>query len=154
MADAEESKLFQPEHIVPERCRALMWNRGRGKLQCARKHLLGRDLCRWCEASDAPYGRVRGPIPAKIMEKFRKKALRSEGLSKQWYARHLMWEQASKMVPELEDLNEMDDRGQYKLTDEQYEKCLKRIQEHIQNIRPEKVRSMKWARGSEGVMIA
>ena len=35
LADAEESKFFQPEHIVPDRCRALMWNRGRDIAVCS-----------------------------------------------------------------------------------------------------------------------
>ena len=77
----------------------------------------GRDLCVRCDSTQAPYGRVRGPIPARIISEFRQKALRPEGQSKQWYARHLMWLYASEEVPALQDLNELDDQGQFRLTD-------------------------------------
>ena len=40
-----------------------------------------------------------------------------------------MWKYASEMVPDLESLNEVDGRGQYKLNDELYERCLTTTQE-------------------------
>ena len=35
------------------------------------------------------------------------------------------------MVPELECLNELDERGEYRLNDELYERCLRKIQENL-----------------------
>ena len=132
MADADEARLYQPGEVDEARCQALMWNHGRGKLQCSRAPLKGRELCRRCDSLQAKYGRVRGPIPAKILGRFRQKALKGGGESKQWYARHLMWACASELVPELEDLNELDEDGRYRLTDELYERCLAKIQVYIQ----------------------
>ena len=129
MVSAEEALQFQPAYVDETRCRALMWNRGCGKLQCSRQPLRGRDLCGLHLA--APHGRVRGPIPLKKMEEFRKRALKPVKESRQWYSRHLMWMYASEMVPELEYLNERDERDQYKLNDELYERCLKKTQDYM-----------------------
>ena len=92
--DAQEVLMHQPDEVNAGRCRALMWNGGRGKLQCSRKPLRGRELCSRCEADSTPYGKVRGAIPARVMKLFREKALTPTRKSKQWYARHLMWAHA------------------------------------------------------------
>ena len=123
-------KEFQPVEIDEQRCQALVWNHGLGKLQCSRRPLRGRDLCRNHE--NAPHGRVRGPMPEKKLDQFRKAALQPVKESKQWYSRHLMWAYASEMVPGLEALNELDERGQYRLNDEMYERCLRRIQMNLE----------------------
>ena len=39
-----------------------------------------------------------------------------------------MWAYASKLIPDLGSLNELDNRGQYRLDDESYEECLRQIQ--------------------------
>ena len=127
----QEALMYQPDEVDAGRCRALMWNGGRGRLQCSRKPLRGRELCGRCEAESTPYGKVRGAIPARVMKLFREKALKPARESKQWYARHLMWAHASAMVPELENLNDVDEDGRYKLTDEQYARCLQKIQEYV-----------------------
>ena len=41
--DAQEVLMHQPDEVNAGRCRALMWNGGRGKLQCSRKPLRGRN---------------------------------------------------------------------------------------------------------------
>ena len=133
LADEDESRQFQPALVDEGRCKALMWNRGRGQLQCSRKPLRGTDLCK--SHQRPAHGRVRGAIPAKKLEEFRKFALKPEKESKQWYARHLMWAYASELAKEnnirLENLNEVDRAGQYKLTDELYERALRKLQEYI-----------------------
>ena len=131
MAHANDNAIFMhclpryPEEVDETRCRALMWNRGFGKLQCCNPVPRGQELCR--VHTQAPHGKVRGPIPEQKLNEFRKRALKPGKDSKQWYARHLMWAYASKMSPMLEYLNEVDDRGQYKLSDMQYEQCLKQM---------------------------
>ena len=144
MADAEEARAFQPEEVDEARCQALMWNHGYGKLQCGRKPLRGRDLCGVHQ--QAPHGKVRGPIPEKKLDEFRKRLLRPAKESKQWYARHLMWAYASEMVPDLEHLSEVDDAGQYKLTDELNERCLKKMQENVEKHKSREAK--KYERGA------
>ena len=94
----------------------------------------------------APHGRVRGPIPQQKMEEFRKRALRPAKESKQWYSRHLMWQYASDMVAGLEYLNECNDADQFKLNDEQYERCLKKVQEYVEKNKGSQAR--KYERGA------
>ena len=43
-----------------------------------------------------------------------------------------MWHYASEMEPDLKFLSEVDERGQYKLSDEKYERCLWKIQQYVQ----------------------
>ena len=92
--DAQELLMHQPDEVNAGRCRALMWNGGRRKLQCCRKPLRGRELWSRCEADSTPYGKMRGAIPARVMKLFREKALTPTRKSTQWYARHLRWAHA------------------------------------------------------------
>ena len=117
------------EAVDESLCRALMWNRGFGKLQCSRKPLRGLDVCGMHR--QAPHGKVRGPIPQKKLNEFRKRALNPAKDSKQWYSRHLMWQYASETVPALEYLNERTEQGAFKVNDEAYERCLKKVQEYL-----------------------
>ena len=65
--------------------------------------------------------------------------------SPQWYARHLMWHYASQLRPDLEYVNETDDerprneRGEkvFKLKKDEYEQCLRRINENLKYHWPE-----------------
>ena len=75
MANAAESREFQPDEVDELRCQALVWNHGQGRLQCSRRPLPGKDLCRG-HNSVLPCGRVRGPIPAKKLVAFRSAALK------------------------------------------------------------------------------
>ena len=75
--------------------------------------------------------RCEARSPQEKLTEFRKRLLNPAKDSKQWYARHLMWAYASEEVPGLEYLNEVDARGQFVLTDEVYERCLKRLQEDV-----------------------
>ena len=93
---------------------------------------------------------MRGPIPQKKFEQFKKAALNPRE-SVQWYSRHLMWHYASEMVrgqggAELEYLNEKDAEGRYKLTDQMYEACLKRMQQNLEAHR--KREGHKYKRGA------
>ena len=131
MADASEAREFQPVDVDESLCQALLCNRGFGKMQCGYRPLKGSDLCKKHVRYGAPHGKVRGPIPQKKFEEFKKVALNPKE-SVQWYSRHLMWQYASEMVrgqggAELEYLNEKDAEGRYKLTDQMYEACLKRM---------------------------
>ncbi|MGB1607962.1 MAG: hypothetical protein ACPIOQ_85325, partial [Promethearchaeia archaeon] len=110
--------------MIAGKCMALKWNGGIGCLQCDRKPMSGSDLC-GMHHPDPAHGRVRGPIPAKKMEEFRKKALKpaKSSSSRRWYARHLMWAFAAKMAPEIETL-----QG---LSQGQYEACLAQTDTHI-----------------------
>ena len=80
-ADVQEALMYQPDEVDAGRCRALMWNGGRGRLQCSRKPLRGRELCGRCEAESTPYGKVRGAIPERILKLFREKALNAQRAS-------------------------------------------------------------------------
>ena len=122
VADAEAARTYQPVAVDASRCQALMWNRGYGKLQCGKPPESGSDLCK--QHQRAPHGKVRGPIPEKKLAEFAAAALKPAKESVQWYARHLMWAYASKMSPTLECLSDMDESGNYKLTDIEYERCL------------------------------
>ena len=133
MADAEESKVFQPAYVDLNLCQALIWNKGNGRLQCNHRPEVGSDLCTAHRRRGAPHGRVQGAIPYKKFEEFKKAALKPKE-SVQWYARHLMWYYASETVAKetgavLEGLNEVDATGGWKLTDQMYEACLKKMQE-------------------------
>jgi hypothetical protein len=141
MVDDEQAREYQPSDVDEERCKALMYNDGYGRLQCSRKPLPGKDLCGNHARYGAPHGRVRGPMPLKKYTEFKHAATkpRSEK-TKKWYARHLMWQIASKHYhaevvkqgggSELENLHETEN-GQYKFTDEMYKKCLDKVHDHI-----------------------
>ena len=121
MADSVEARQFQPADVDESLCQALLYNKGFGKLQCAHRREKGSDLCGFHKRKGASHGRVRGPIPQKKFEEFKKAALNPKE-SVQWYSRHLMWRYASEMVQgqggaELEYLNEKGAEGRYKLTD-------------------------------------
>ena len=44
-----------------------------------------------------------------------------------------MWQYASEMVAGLEYLNERNDADEFKVNDEQYERCLKKVREYVEN---------------------
>ena len=60
---------FQPLVVQEQNCQALMWNQGRGCMQCCLLPMPGSRLCK--KHKNAPHGEVRGPIPAKKLELFR-----------------------------------------------------------------------------------
>ena len=115
---AREAMAFQPATVDDTKCLALLYNSGRGRLQCGHARKPGQLYCgRHC--ARRPHGAVRGPIPAQKMQLFTDKVLRPEKASNQWYARHLMWMYALEEDPELEHLRD--------LGPEQYESCLKKL---------------------------
>ena len=57
-----------------------------------------------------------------------------------------MWGYASGMVTGLGYLNECNETGQFKLNDEQYERCLKKVQEYVENNKGREAR--KYERGA------
>ena len=133
--DAEESLQFQLKEVLAGKCMALKWNHGRGQLQCENDPMPGKDLCR--AHRNCTHGRVRGAIPFKKLNEFRKRALQPEKESDQWYARHLMWSYALAAEPSIEYLHE--------LSDANYEKCLQSIQVHL---RTNKSLQGKYERGA------
>ena len=152
MTTAEEAREFQPEAVDEERCKALVWNAGAGKLQCSYKPLKGKDLC-WKHEKKLAHGRVRGPIPMKKYEEFKVKALEKEKASKQWYSRHLMWNYASELKPDLNFLNEQDERGQYKLTDAEYERCLWKMQQYMEKHKKKLIGPRFWCEWGGGLPL-
>ena len=98
--DVKEALLFQPADVDPGLRMALLWNCGRGQMQCLRKPLRGTNLCG--QHVSPSHGLVRGALPAKKMAEFRRAVLKPAKETKQWYARHLMWAYASEAVPDLE----------------------------------------------------
>ena len=117
----EAALQFQPLVVEEKDCQALMWNLGRGRMQCRRLPLPGTRLCK--HHKTAAHGEVRGPIPANKLEQFRKEFLKPEKDSKQWYARYLMWGVASQISPDISSLSD--------LTPEQYEVCLRKVNVYV-----------------------
>ena len=137
--ETEAALQFQPLVIDEENCRALLWNRGRGRLQCCFWPMPGTRLCK--KHQSAPHGEVRGPIPMKKLELFRKEFLKPEKDSKQWYARYHMWGVAAKIFPDINSLN--------CLTPEHYEVCLRNVNDHVKNILTAKLKQGVGVRGIE-----
>ena len=129
----EESALYQPAYIDPEKCRALLWGGGYGRLQCGKKPEKGSDICGAHRRSGCPRGRATGPIPEEKLNEFGKQALKGEQPSKQFYSRQLMWHYAKELRSDLHFLTEVDEKGQWKLSDAEYELCLKRMQDNLGN---------------------
>ena len=119
--ETEAALQFQPLVVDEEKCRALQWNRGRGRLQCCRLPLPGTRLCKMHKT--AAHGEVRGPIPMKKLQLFRQEFLKPEKDSKQWYARSLMWGVAANIAPDITSLSG--------LTPEQYEVCLRKVSDYV-----------------------
>ena len=94
---AEAARQFQPSAVDPSTCQALLWNGGRGRLQCQLLPMTGTRLCK--RHQKAPHGEVRGPIPAKKFDQFCAQALKPYKDSKQWYSRYLMWAAAAEIAP-------------------------------------------------------
>ena len=120
----EEALQFQPLEVDSSLCQALMWNGGQGQLQCCWPPEFGKQLCG--RHRNAPHGRVRGPIPPAKLRLFREKALKGNVVSKQFYTRQLMWAFATKVAPDAQYLKD--------LTDQEYELCLKKVQQHVQMV--------------------
>jgi hypothetical protein len=118
----KESRLYQPELVDKECCQALLFNEGRGRLQCSHKPAASSDVC---GVHRFPrHGRVRGAIPADKLEEFRRAALRPEKPSSKYYARHLMWHFASQVRSDVDSLGD--------LTGAEYEQCLQKLHKHVQ----------------------
>ena len=63
LSDAEKAAAavqFQPLVVQEQNCQALLWNQGRGRVQCRLLPMPGTRLCR--QHKNAPHGEVRGPI--------------------------------------------------------------------------------------------
>ena len=90
------------------KCQALVWNRGRGKVQCGGKPLVGCDLCA-THSKRLLCGRVTGPLPHEVLEKFWRSALSIKQEDQRWYSRHLMWQYALQEKPSIENLADLDE---------------------------------------------
>ena len=93
MASEGESKRFQPAYVDPDRCQALEWGGGWGRVQCKHPKKAVLDFC-GRHAKNCSHGRVTGRIPQYQVDKFKREADKPEKASKQWFSRHLMWEYA------------------------------------------------------------
>ena len=113
-----EALAFQPVSVDESKCLALLYNHGRGRLQCDKVRTPGQKYC-GMHCKGRAHGDVRGPIPAEKLQLFMDKALKPEKASSQWYARHLMWACALEDNPAIENLQDLD-MGQY-------ENCLKKL---------------------------
>ena len=123
------------------KCQALVCNGWLGRKQCSKRPVPGSDLCghhvRWF-AKGKGCGRVTGAIPWEALRQFKNKASKiskskSESVSQQWYARHLMWAYASQEESELQDLSERDAQGDWVLDKVAYERCLQKIHANLEN---------------------
>ena len=119
----EESKPFLPLSVDKSRCLALLWNGGRGQLQCANPAVMG-SFCRVHRACRS-HGTVDGsePIPRRKLDLFRERLGKPRGRGGHWYARHLMWHFAVSIAPDAEYLTD--------LSAEQYEQCLQKVHTYV-----------------------
>ncbi len=131
LASEAESRQFQPDYVDEDRCKGLASGGGWGREQCRFRPKTGGDVCGKCARYGCPHGRVRGPIPAGALDKFKEFALKANKPSKHWYARHAMWDVASKMKPELKSLCEVDEHKRFVLTNSEYEQCLKQVHDNL-----------------------
>ena len=90
------------------------------------------DLC-GRHAKNCSHGRVTGRIPQYQVDKFKREADKPEKASKQWFSRHLMWKYAREVCPGLTSLTELDERGQFRLTDALYEQCLAMLNANLRS---------------------
>ena len=139
MCDPAEAKEYQPVTVESGLCQALLWNRGFGKLQCVHKPFGALDVCKM--HVNAPHGRVRGAIPRQKLEQFKMFELhgRETKDANQWYARHMMWDYASKEAPGIDYLRE--------LLDKDYEECLKKMNGYVKKHRSREHKKYEIGRG-------
>ena len=84
---AEESKAFLPVAVDKHRCLALLWNQGRGQLQCSNPPVDG-NFCRVHRAFRS-HGTVDGsePIPRRKLDLFRGRLAKPGERGGPWYTR-------------------------------------------------------------------
>ena len=119
-----DSKEFQPDAVDETRCRALLLNRGYGKLQCRGKPVRGCDLCAK-HSRRLPWGRVTGALSQNVLSRFWRTKLKGRQEDQQWYSRSLMWRFAVEQVPGIEFLKD--------LSDEQYANCLDAVHRTLEH---------------------
>ena len=112
-------------------CLALLWNGGRGCLQCDKKPAQGKQC--WKHVRNPAHGLVTGPIPPAKLQSFfhaetadvaRVAAGQERKVGRMdWYSRHLMWHFAAELAPKA---NFLDDLG-----DADYEACLHKVRLYV-----------------------
>jgi hypothetical protein len=135
MQDGERPSLLAwiPADICPDRCKARVWNGGRGG-QCQNRPSNAGDLCAGhARFAELPHGRIDGPIPERKLEDFMKalrraakpgvlphKAKCRPAGKPHWYARSIFWEIAVRLASQnslsvdakslcgIEDLSDVD----------------------------------------------
>ena len=68
------------------------------------------------------------------MDRFRAAMLKKGSEAQIWYSRHLMWHYAQQVVEGIENLTQLDD--------DQYQRCLDKIQVYIRDIMQRRARSI------------
>ena len=106
MAQAQDSREFQPDVVDETKCRALLLNRGYGKVQCCVRPVRGSDLCAK-HSRRLLWGRVTGALSQEVLSKFWRTKLKRRPEEQQLYARHLMWQFAVEEVPGIKFLKDL-----------------------------------------------